>query len=91
MYRSGPTSENSPRLRPARPALSCCVRAWIPRKGRRCLNEFAEVLTQGAAKMLPAGILDALETEEGHEVIDELWPDVANAYFKARLSPAPQN
>jgi hypothetical protein len=41
--------------------------------------------------MLPTEILAALETDEGHEVIDELWPDVANAYFKARSNPARQN
>jgi len=60
-------------------------------EGQLWLNEFAELLTQWAAKMVPTEILAALETEEGHEVIDELWPDVANAYFKARSNPARQN
>ena len=55
--------------------------------GRRCLKEFAKLLEDWAAEMLPAEILRALESTEAHEVIDELCPDVVNAYFKARLSP----
>jgi hypothetical protein len=58
-------------------------------EGQRCLAEFAKLLSQWAVKMLPTEILDALDTDDGHKVVDELWPDVANAYFKARLSPGP--
>jgi hypothetical protein len=59
-------------------------------EGLRCLAEFAKLLAESAAKMMPTEILDALDTDEGHQVIDELWPDVVHAYFKARCNPAPR-
>jgi hypothetical protein len=34
-------------------------------EGQRCLNEFAKLLAEWAAKMMPAEILYAPETEEG--------------------------
>jgi hypothetical protein len=54
-------------------------------EGPRCLAESAKLRAERAAKMMPIEILQAVETEEGDKVVDEVWPDVANAYFK----PAP--
>jgi hypothetical protein len=59
-------------------------------EGQRCLAEFAKLLGQWAAKMMPTEILRALGTAEGDKVVDGLWPDVVNAYFKARSNPAPR-
>lgn len=58
-------------------------------EGQRCLDEFAKLIAEWAAKATPTELLEALGTREGQALLKELWPDIVNAYFKA-LCPPPR-
>jgi hypothetical protein len=34
-------------------------------------------------------LLEGLGTSEGKKILEEIWPDMVNAYFKALSNPAP--
>jgi hypothetical protein len=55
-------------------------------EGQRCLDEFAKIIAEWAAKSMPMELLQALDTPEGQKVLEELWPDIVNAFFKACFS-----
>jgi hypothetical protein len=38
---------------------------------------------------MPIDPQQALGTPEGQKVLEELWPDIVNTYFKALSNPAP--
>jgi hypothetical protein len=59
-------------------------------EGQRCLDEFASLITEWAAKSMPTELLLALGTAEGQNVLEELWPDIVNAFFKSHSSLAPR-
>jgi hypothetical protein len=59
-------------------------------EGQRCLDEFARLIAEWAAKAMPTELLQALDAAEGQKILQELWPDIVNAYFKALSNPAPK-
>ena len=59
-------------------------------EGQRCLDEFASVIAECAAKSMPMELLQAMGTPEGKKALEELWPDIVNAYFRALSNPAPR-
>jgi hypothetical protein len=60
-------------------------------EGQQCLDDFAKVIAEWAAKAMPAEFLQALGTAEGNSMLQELWPDIVDAFFKAHSSLAPRN
>jgi hypothetical protein len=40
---------------------------------------------------MPQELLEGLSTSEGKKILEEIWPDFVNAYFKALSKPAPRN
>jgi len=59
-------------------------------EGQRCLDELATVIAQWAAKAMPMELLEALGSREDLVTLNELWPDIVNAFFKAHSSLAPR-
>ena len=59
-------------------------------EGQRCLDEFAKLIAEWAAKSMPTELLQALGTAEGAKLLQELWPDIVNAFFRAHSSLAPR-
>ncbi|MGA2022033.1 MAG: hypothetical protein ABSH02_15690 [Candidatus Sulfotelmatobacter sp.] len=59
-------------------------------EGRRCLDDFAKVIAEWAAKSMPIELLEGLGTTEGQKILQELWPDIVDAFFKAHSSLAPR-
>jgi hypothetical protein len=59
-------------------------------EGQRCLDEFASVIAEWAAKSMPMELLQAMGTPEGKKVLEELWPDIVDGFFKAHSSLAPR-
>ena len=57
-------------------------------EGQRCLDEFAKLIAEWAAKSMPTELLQALGTAEGAKL--QLWPDIVNAFFRAHSSLAPR-
>jgi hypothetical protein len=60
-------------------------------EGQRCPDEFASVIAEWAAKSMPIQLLQNLGTPEGWRVLQDLWPDMANAFFKAHSTLGPSN
>jgi hypothetical protein len=59
-------------------------------EGQQCLDEFAKIIPEWAAKAMPTELLQAMGTAEGGKLLQELWPDIVNAFFKAHSSLAPR-
>jgi hypothetical protein len=59
-------------------------------EGQRCLDEFAKLIAEWAANVMPTELLQALGTRENLDALKELWPDIVDAYFKALSNPAPR-
>ncbi len=59
-------------------------------EGQRCLDEFATLIAEWAAEMMPTELLQALGTRENLDTLKELWPDIVDAYFKALSNPTPR-
>jgi hypothetical protein len=59
-------------------------------EGQRGLDEFAKLIAEWAAKSMPTELLQAMGTTEGVKLLQELWPDIVNAFFKALSNPAPR-
>jgi hypothetical protein len=47
-------------------------------------------IAEWAAPSMPTELLQALGTPEGRKILEELWPDIVNAVFKARSSLGPR-
>jgi hypothetical protein len=60
-------------------------------EGQRCLDEFASVIAERAAKSMPSELLRALGTPEGKKILEDLWPDIVDSFFEAHSSLAPAN
>jgi hypothetical protein len=59
-------------------------------EGQRCLDEFAKLIAEWAANVMPTELLQALGSDEGSNLHKELWPDIVDAFFKAHTSLAPR-
>ena len=59
-------------------------------EGQRYLDDFAKLIADWAAKAMPSELLQALGTPEGNKLLQELWPDIVNSFFKAHTSLAPR-
>ena len=59
-------------------------------EGQRCLDGFASVIAEWAAKSMPMELLQAMGTPEGKKVLEDLWPDIVDGFFKAHSSLAPR-
>jgi hypothetical protein len=59
-------------------------------EGQRCLDEFARVIADWATKLMPLELLQTLGTPGGRKVLEELWPDIVDAFFRAHSSLAPR-
>jgi hypothetical protein len=59
-------------------------------EGQRCLDEFARLIAEWAAKAKQTELLQAVGTAEGPKALQELWPDIVNACVKALSKPAPR-
>jgi hypothetical protein len=40
---------------------------------------------------MPQELLEGLASREGEKILEEIWPDIVNAYFKALSNPAPRD
>jgi hypothetical protein len=59
-------------------------------EGKRALNEFAGIIADWAFEQMPRELLEGLSTSEGKKILEEIWPDIVNAYFKALSNPGPR-
>jgi hypothetical protein len=59
-------------------------------EGERALNEFAGIIADWAFEQMPRELLEGLASCEGKKILEEIWPDIVNAYFKALSNPAPR-
>lgn len=59
-------------------------------EGKRALNEFAGIIADWAFEQMPRDLLEGLGTSEGKKILEEIWPDIVNAYFKALSNPSPR-
>jgi hypothetical protein len=59
-------------------------------EGQRALNEWAAIIADWAFEQMPRDLLEGLASREGKKVLEEIWPDIVNAYFKALSNPGPQ-
>jgi len=59
-------------------------------EGKRALNEFAGIIADWAFEQMPRGLLEGLASCEGKKILEEIWPDIVNAYFKALSNPRPR-
>jgi hypothetical protein len=59
-------------------------------EGQRCLDDFAKLIAEWAAKSMPIELLQVLKYPEGRKILEELWPDIVNAFFKAHSSLTPR-
>jgi len=58
-------------------------------EGQRCLDEFARVIAEWAAKSMPSELLQAFVTPEDHKILEELWPDIVTAFTIGARLPLP--
>jgi hypothetical protein len=74
----------SARIRRAR------CRRVVNAKKASAVSMIASVIADWAAKSMPIQLLQDLSIPEGRKVLEDLWPDMVNAFFKAHstLSPA---
>jgi hypothetical protein len=56
-------------------------------EGQRALDEFARLIADWAFEQMPRELLEGLDSREGKKVLEELWPDIVNAYFKMLCNP----
>jgi hypothetical protein len=56
-------------------------------EGQRCIDGFATLIARWAATSMPSELLQALGIPEGQKVLEELWPDIVNAYFRPSRTP----
>jgi hypothetical protein len=59
-------------------------------EGKRALNEWAGIIADWAFEQVPQELLEGLASREGRKILEEIWPDIVNAYFKALSNPAPR-
>jgi hypothetical protein len=59
-------------------------------EGKRALNEWAGIIADWAFEQMPQDLLQGLASREGKKILEEIWPDIVNAYFKALSNPAPR-
>jgi hypothetical protein len=59
-------------------------------EGKRALNEWAVIIADWAFEQMPQELLEGLGTSEGKKILEEIWPDIVNAYFKALSNPDPR-
>jgi hypothetical protein len=59
-------------------------------EGKRALNEFAAIIADWAFEQMPRELLEGFGTSEGKKILEEIWPDIVNAYFKALSNPRPR-
>lgn len=59
-------------------------------EGKRALNEWAGIIADWAFEQMPRDLLEGLASREGKKVLEEIWPDIVNAYFKALSNPTPR-
>ena len=59
-------------------------------EGKRALNEWAGIIADWAFEQMPQELLEGLASREGRKILEEIWPDIVNAYFKALSNPAPR-
>jgi hypothetical protein len=59
-------------------------------EGKRALNEFAGIIADWAFEQMPRELLEGLSTSDGKKILEEIWPDIVNAYFKALSNPGPR-
>jgi hypothetical protein len=60
-------------------------------EGQRCLDEFASVIAEWAAKYIPIQLRQDLDTPEGRKELREFWPDIVDAFFKAHSTLSRSN
>ena len=53
----------------------------------RRLREFCG--SDWAFRQMPQDLLEGLASREGKKILEEIWPDIVNAYFKALSNPQP--
>jgi hypothetical protein len=58
-------------------------------EGQQCLDEFARLIAEWATESMPTDLLQALGTDEGSNLLQELWSDIVNTFFSAHSSLAP--
>jgi hypothetical protein len=59
-------------------------------EGKRALNEWAGIIADWALEQMPQDLLQGLASREGKKILEQIWPDIVNAYFKALSNPAPR-
>jgi hypothetical protein len=59
-------------------------------EGKRALNEWAGIIADWAFEQMPQDLLEGLASREGEKILEEIWPDIVNAYFKALSNPRPR-
>jgi hypothetical protein len=59
-------------------------------EGKRALNEWAGIIADWAFEQMPQDLLQGLASREGKKILEEIWPDIVNAYFKALSNPRPR-
>jgi hypothetical protein len=59
-------------------------------EGKRALNEWAGIIADWAFEQMPGELLEGLASREGKKILEEIWPDIVNAYFKALSNPRPR-
>jgi hypothetical protein len=59
-------------------------------EGKRGLNEWAGIIADWAVEQMPQELLEGLSSSEGKKILEDIWPDIVNAYFKALSNPGPR-
>ena len=59
-------------------------------EGKHALNELAGIIADWAFEQMPRELFEGLASCEGKKILEEIWPDIVNAYFKALSNPAPR-
>ena len=59
-------------------------------EGKRALSDWAGIIADWAFGQMPRDLLEGLASREGKKILEEICPDIVNAYFKALSSPRPR-
>lgn len=57
-------------------------------EGQAALDRLARLIVERAVDAMPPELYAPFSTEEGRKVLEEMWPEIVQAYFRGLSNPS---
>lgn len=59
-------------------------------EGKEAMNRLVGLIAEAAVRAMPQELLASLDTPQGQKALEDMWPEIVDAYFRGLCNPKPK-